>query len=362
MKSLFDQTKLAGLQLKNRFMRSATYDGAADSEGKVTDELCRIYKTLAQGEVGTIITGLTAVTDREQSYPGQMAIYDDTYIAGYKKLTDVVHAYGAQIILQLACVGSQCIPNALEGKVMWGPSAIEDIGYSTHPQEMTKEDIRFVQDAFGKGALRAKQAGFDGVQLHGAHGYLLSKFLNPYYNQRTDEYGGHIENRARMVLETYQAVRQKVGPEYPVLIKINCDDFMNESGLSFEECKYVCRRLSELGMDAIEVSGGSRSSARNKGPSRLSKRGPQSYFADYAAELARELPVPIILVGGNREPEALTRLINETQIEYISLSRTLISEPGLIRKWRENPVYEAKCGYCNKCYNPGGTKCILNQK
>ncbi|MBP2651211.1 MAG: NADH:flavin oxidoreductase [Firmicutes bacterium] len=361
MNSLFDQTKLAGLNLKNRFIRSATYDGVADPGGRVNDAILRIYEQLAQGGVGTIITGLTAITDREQIYPGQMALYDDACIAGYNQLTDTVHRYDTKIIMQLACMGSQSIQAPDEGKIMWGPSAIEDIGYKTTPQEMTKEEINYLQTAFAEAAARAKQAGFDGVQMHGAHGYLLSKFLNSYYNRRTDEYGGNIENRARMVLETYQAIRDKVGPDFPILIKINCDDFMTEGGLTLDECKYVSKKLDDLGLDAIEVSGGSRSSKMNKGPSRLSKRGPQSYFATQAAELAKELTLSVILVGGNRDLAALTELINKTPIEYIALSRPLIAEPDLINKWQQQLTHPAKCISCNKCYTPGGTKCILNQ-
>ncbi|MBP2654830.1 MAG: NADH:flavin oxidoreductase [Firmicutes bacterium] len=361
MKSLFDQTQFAGMKLKNRFFRSATYDGVAGEDGRMTQELVQVYENLARGGVGTIITGLTAVTKLEQLYQGQMALYDDSYIDEYKKLVDVVHSYGGNIIMQLACLGSQASPELAGGKVMWGPSKVLDTGYNTTPQEMTTEEILFVQTAFADAALRAKKAGFDGVQLHSAHGYLLSKFLNPYYNQRTDCYGGSIENRARMVVETYKAVREKVGPEYPILIKINCEDFMDQ-GMTFEECKYVCKTLAELGISAIEVSGGSRSSRMNKGPSRLIRRGQESYFRPYADELAQELTVPVILVGGNREFNQLTEIINQTAIEYIALSRSLIRETDLINRWQRGELDPAKCVFCNKCYNPGGTICIFKRQ
>lgn len=361
MKSLFDQTQFAGIKLKNRFIRSATYDGFADERGHMTEELFRVYENLAKGGVGTIITGLTFVSDLEQPYPGQMGIYDDSFIDDYKKLTEMSHRYNANIILQIACLGSQTSLNASGGKVMWGPSAIEDLGYKTTPKEMTTQEILLVQTAFADAALRAKKARFDGVQVHVAHGYLLSKFLTPYYNRRTDGYGGSIENRAKMVLETYKAIREKVGPEYPVLIKINSEDYMNQ-GMTFEECRYVCKKLVELGVNAIEISGGSSSSRPDEGVVRKITSEQESYFKPYAAEIAQEINVPVILVGGNRDFELLTEILNQTAIEYVALCRPLICESNLINRWQSGDLKRAKCVSCNKCFRRGGTICIFKRQ
>lgn len=360
MKSLFDQTQFAGMKLKNRFIRSATYDGAADEQGHLTEELFQTYENLAKGGVGTIVTGLALVSDLEEPIPRQMGIYSDTFIDEYKKMTEMSHSYNTKIILQIACLGSQTSPST-SGKFMWGPSAIEDLGYKTTPQEMTKQDILLVQAAFAEAALRARKAGFDGVQMHVAHGYLLSKFLTPYYNRRSDNYGGSIENRARMVLETYQAIRDKVGPEYPVLIKINCEDFMNQ-GMSFTECKYVCKKLAELGVNALEISGGSQSSRPDQGVVRVITPEQESYFKPYAAELAQEIEIPVILVGGNRNFEGMTEILNQTSIEYFALSRPLICESDLINRWQIGDLKHAKCVSCNKCFRRGGTSCIFNRQ
>lgn len=361
MKSLFEQTQLAGMKLKNRFIRSATYDGLADERGHLTENLFEVYENLAKGGAGTIITGLAQVTDLEQPYPAQMGIYDDSFIDDYKRLTEMIHQQGANVILQLACLGSQTSLNASGGKVMWGPSPVEDLGFKTTPVEMTTDDILLVQTAFADAALRAKAAGFDGVQMHVAHGYLLNKFLTPYYNRRTDSYGGSIENRARMVVETYSAIREKVGPEYPVLIKINSEDYMNQ-GMTFAECKYVCKALSKLGINAIEISGGSSSSRPNEGAVRKITPEQESYFEPYAAEIAQEINVPVILVGGNRDVESLTEILHHTQIEYIALSRPLICEPNLIARWQNGDLKRAKCVSCNKCFRRGGTRCIFSHK
>lgn len=360
MKSLFDQTQLAGMVLKNRFVRSATYDGFADKNGHMTKELFQVYKDLAKGGVGTIITGLTYVSDLEESYQAQMGIYDDSFIEEYKKLTEMCHRYNARIIVQIVSLGSQLSPGT-DGKVMRGPSAVTDLVFKTTPQEMTAQDIFQEQQAFAEAALRAKKAGFDGVQMHVAHGYLLSKFLTPYYNRRNDEYGGIIENRARMVVETYRAMRDKVGPDYPVLIKINCEDFMDQ-GLTFADCKYVCHKLAELGVNAIEISGGIPSSRRGEGTIRTIKAEQEPYFKPYAAEIAQEVKVPVISVGGNRQIAKLTEIINQTEIEYISLCRPLIRESNLINRWQAGETSPAKCISCTKCFRLDGTRCIFNQK
>ncbi|MDF2925800.1 MAG: NADH:flavin oxidoreductase [Paenibacillaceae bacterium] len=359
MRTLFDQTQFAGLKLKNRFVRSATNDGFADGRGHVTPELMQIYEGLAKGGVGTIITGLTYVSHREQPYPGQMGIYDDSFIEDYKPLTDAVHRYEANIIVQLVSVGTQTRHPENGGKVIWGPSAVEDAAYKNTPKEMTVEDIGFVQQAFAEGAMRAKKAGFDGVQMHVAHGYLLSKFLTPYYNRRTDAYGGSLENRARMITETYQAIREKVGADYPVLVKINSEDFM-EQGLTAAECVEVCEWLAELGIDAIEVSGGSSSSRPNEGPAR--NRMQESYFQSHAAAIAEAVQVPIIAVGGHREFASLTDIVNQTAIEYLALSRPLIRETDLINRWQQGDLARSKCASCNKCFRNDGTRCIFVER
>ena len=359
MKSLFDETHLAGLNLKNRFIRSATHDALADERGHMTPALFQIYEDLARGGVGTIITGFTFITDFGQPNPHQMGIYDDSFLDEYQKLTEMVHHYQANIILQIACEGSQTRLNINRMNV-WGPSAIEDLAYKTIPKEMAKEEILFVEKAFADATFRVKKAGFDGVQIQAGHGCLLSKFLTPYYNRRTDEYGGTIENRARITFETYEAIREKVGREYPILIKINSEDFMDQ-GMTFEECKYVCKKLTELGINAIEISGGTPSSRPNEWAVRVIRANQESYFKSYAAEIAEEINVPVILVGGNRDFDLLTEILNQTAIEYFALSRPLICESNLINRWHSGDLKRAKCISCNKCFHIDGTACIKNE-
>jgi 2,4-dienoyl-CoA reductase-like NADH-dependent reductase (Old Yellow Enzyme family) len=358
MSTLFDQTELAGMKLKNRFMRSATYDGRSDVSGHVTEELIRLYEDLAKGGVGTIITGLTNVTDIEKLVPGQMAIYNDSFIGEYEKLTSAVHKYDSNIIVQLVCNGAQTRSKA-DGE-MWTPSVVDDQALNTEAKEMTKEDIQNMKNAFIKGAVRAKKAGFDGVQLHVAHGYLLSRFLTPYFNRRTDEYGGSIENRGRIVLEICKGIREAVRQDYPVMAKINCEDFMDQ-GLTFQECKWLCKKLQEAGLSAVEISGGTALSRKNEGTIRRVSAETESYFKQYAKEMAEEIDIPVISVGGHRDLDKLTDLVNDTKIEYISLSRPFIREPELVNRWAAGDKTPAKCISCTKCFGVQ-TECIFNKK
>lgn len=198
------------------------------------------------------------------------------------------------------------------------------------------------------------------MQLHVAHGFLLNQFLTPYYNKRTDEYGGPIENRARIIKETYQAVRQAVGEEYPVMIKINCDDFMDQ-GLSLVDSSYVSELLSDLGVNLIEVSGGSYSSRTGEGAARVANKSEQeSYFKEFATRIAEKVKVPVALVGGNRSLETMNEILNTTKIEYFALSRPFIHEPELVNRWARGNTEKAKCVSCNQCFvNP--KVCIFNK-
>ena len=361
MKTLFDKTRLAKMHLENRFFRSATWEAMADSKGHLTDKLFDVYENLAKGGVGTIITGYAFVTEDEQPNPGMMGIYNDSFIEEYRGFTDRIHKYDTNIILQIAYGGSRTNYNVGERTIL-GPSAVTQSQYGVTPREASKEEIKGLIRSFADASFRAKRAGFDGVQFHAAHGYLYSQFLSPYYNRRTDEYGGSIENRARIIFETLAAVREFVGSDFPVLVKINSSDF-RENGFSFEDCKYVCRRLEELGIDGIEISGviGAKPEDKTLSKDMLETLQVESYYWKYAAEIAEDVKVPIILVGGNRSLELMNEILENTKIEYFSLSRPFIREPDLINRWTGEDKRRAKCISCDKCFNPKGVSCIFNK-
>lgn len=341
IKNLFETTYISSMELRNRFICSAIWEGLSDDDGHVTSELIDHYNELSEGGVGTIITGFSHVMDFDKPTHNMNGIYDDIFIEEYRKLVEVVHDHKVNIIMQI-----------VHGGTKWGPSAVKHKVTATTPKEMTTEDIKTVIEAFSAAALRVKNAGFDGVQLHAAHGFLLSMFLNPYYNVRTDEYGGSIENRARIIFETYEAVREAVGPNFPVLIKVNCDDFMDD-GLSFEDSLHVCKTLSDMGIDLIEVSGGSYSSRKGEGPMRTTENN-ESYFKEYAAKIADEVDVPVALVGGNRRIEMMTDILNNTKIEYFSMARPFIREPDLINRWMKEDLDSTECVSCEGCNGISG--------
>ena len=349
MKKLFDFTDLGTLTLKNRLIRAAIWENMAAPGGHPTDKMTAFYEELASGGAGLIITGYILINQEGSMNYGASGIYNDSFVAEYRRLVDAVHEKGGKIAAQLVYRGTEGGNPDCE---LWGMSAVTHKTMGLTPHEMTKDEILQLEDMFAAAALRAKAAGFDAIELHAAHGYLLSQSLNPYYNRRTDEYGKSTENRIRLLTETYEKVRKAVGKEYPVLVKINCSDFV-EGEATFEECEAACHRLDELGIDGIEISGGDRVwSTRNK---------TNSLYADYAAKIADEVNTPVILVGNNRDPLALEQILNETKISFFSMARPFLREPDLAARWEHDDLTPSKCIGCGKCYSPQGISCVFRR-
>ncbi len=362
MRNLFDVTLLKGVKLKNRFVRSGTWEQMASVDGRLTERLYSVYENLAKGQVGLIITSYTFVTRDEQPNLGMLGIYDDRGHDDYRALTEMVHGHGSAIVMQLVYGGTQTFLSQTD-RTIFGPSAVAEMATGVVAKEMNQTEIRELVKAFGDAAIRAKKAGFDGVQIHCAHGYFLGQWLNPYHNRRTDQYGGSVENRARIILETYEEVRSRCGADYLVLLKINSEDFVT-GGATFEECRYVCRELARRGIDAIEISGGIFAAAENQRWARphVTTLSDEAYFATYAAQIAEEAEVPVILVGGLKSLEVMERLLAETKIEYFSMARALMTEPDLIQRWMLGDRSKSKCVSCNLCRHPGGNICILSRQ
>src|SRR5512146_2861180 len=217
---LFESTSINGMNLNNRFVRSGTWEGLAD-KGRVTKKLTEMMVELARGEVGLIVSGVSFVRPEGQSAPGQMAAYDNRFLSGMRDMATAVHSAGGKIALQLVHGG--CNANSrLTGLELVGPSEVKMEGKMACRSAGRKEITDFVT-AFAHAAGRAKEAGFDAIQIHAAHGFLLSQFLSPAFNKRTDEYGGSLENRARFLLEVVKNIRKEVGPKYPLLVKLNSE-------------------------------------------------------------------------------------------------------------------------------------------
>jgi 2,4-dienoyl-CoA reductase-like NADH-dependent reductase (Old Yellow Enzyme family) len=364
MSKLFEVTNLNGMILKNRFVRSATAEGMATEDGEVTPRLINLMAELAKGGVGLIITGHAYVAKRGQATPAQLGIYDDKLIPGLRAMVEAVHERDGKIVVQLAHSGMLAIPKLIDDTPL-APSAIE--GMIEGPvQEMTIKDIKETVEDFGKAALRAQEAGFDGVEIHAAHSYLLSQFLSPAFNHRKDAYGGSIENRARMLVEVVQGIRKRLGRDYPILIKMNCRDFL-QGGLELEDSLQAGAMLKEAGIDAIEVSGGTFMSG-DLMPIRtgIAMEKDEAYFQAEARAFKQHIDIPIILVGGIRSFSVAERLVNDHMADYISMCRPFIREPGLINRWRSGDLRKATCLSDSKCLRPAlagkGIYCVVEKR
>jgi 2,4-dienoyl-CoA reductase-like NADH-dependent reductase (Old Yellow Enzyme family) len=353
-KTPFDSATIGGIKVKNRIFRSATHESTALPGGGVSEAITDMYRDLAKGEVGLIITGYMSFSKEDNPSGSTVLIGDDSAVPGLEALTDTVHHGGSRIVTQLAHVGSQ-LTHPPTGAI-FAPSDVVDPVNGIKPEPFSREQIQTLVKEFGDAAVRAKAAGFDGVQLHGAHGYLLSKFLSPEFNRREDEYGGTPEKNVRVAVDILKEIKARCGADYPVWIKLNCSDFLAENrGLDFEGALVAARALADAGIDAIELSGGTFASEHT--PCRSRKH--VAYHLEYAKRLTREIDTPVILVGGIREIDVIEKILGDTDIEAISLSRPLIREPGLVRRWKEGDRSKAACVACNGCFNPTGTVCFF---
>lgn len=339
---------LAGITLRNRFVRSATFEGMAESSGKVTSELVEAMRKLAAGRVGLIISGHAYVSPVGKAGDHQLAIDGDDCIEGLAAMASAVHGEGGKLVIQLAHAGGMAASEDPQG-----PSPFVAARTGRTCRGMTIAEIDAAVAAFVAAAERARLAGCDGVQIHAAHGYLLSQFLSPLFNQREDEYGGSVTNRARLLLQILDGIKARVGREFPVLIKINSQDF-SAGGFSEEDMLAVARLLEKHGIDAIELSGGLLTSTDNLGPSRKGKPTPENeaYFRFSAARLKPNVKIPVILVGGIRSADTAEQMLREHYADFISLSRPFIREPGLIGRWSDGDQSPATCISCNLCFRP----------
>jgi len=338
------------MELRNRFIRSATYDGCADN-GYVTEKQVNLYANLSEGGVGFIITGITYVHPSGQFSTFQNSIAGDEFIDGLKRLTSVAHQWGAKIAVQLFHAGRGAKFPKSSDRVPIAPSVLEaDLYFEGRYRAMTEDEIWQIVDAFGDGAKRAREAGFDAVQIHGAHAYLLSQFLSPYTNRRDDKWGGDLENRLRFHREIYQNIRHKVGQDYPVLMKIGVQDGFPE-GLDFSEGKLAAKYLAEWGFDALEISQGLRGSSfeETEFKTKINNLDREAYFRNWCRQIKNQVEVPIIMVGGLRTFELMEEIIQKKEADFISLSRPLIRNPSIIRDWERGDRHRAECISCNKC-------------
>lgn len=334
MKSIFDKTNLGKIKLDNRIFRSATWMAMSDNNGHLNEEIIKLYERLSKSEINAIITGITSIYPMDEKIYGMLSFDDDSYIEEHKKLTEIVHNNNSHIFMQIAIVEILTM-------------------YLDESMNFTKDEIKLIKQFFVDASIRAQKAGYDGVQLHAAHFFFLSKFISPLYNHRTDEYGGNNKKRSKILTEIIHEIKENTPDDFLVLIKINASDLI-QGGLEIEDCTEICKILDKQGIDAIEVS------ANNTSRINIQVGVNEAYFLEYAKTIKNNVQCPVILVGGHRSIENMNKILNETNIEYLSLSRPLICEPDLIERWKNGNTKASRCISCNKCYNTQNHECIQN--
>ena len=342
MSVLFKPYKIGPMEIMNRFMRSATTSYFSDDRGFVRDENIELYRRLAEGGVGLIVKGHLFVMDSGRAHGGMAGISHDYHVPRLKQLTDAVHDHEGKIVTQLNHGGY----NSISEKA--GPSYYRGDDWSA--RALTGDELHEVVEAFGDAAERSLEAGFDGVQIHGAHGYLISQFLSKAANKREDEYGGSLENRMRLLVEVYDEIRSRVGSGVPVLLKMNCDDFSLD-GFTVEESTQVAKAICRRGLDAVEISGGG-FGRRDELYERARSDDPDVEEAIFAghAEMIREAtkPTAMALVNGIRTLGCMKAIVDKGLADLISMSRPYIREPDIVRKLERGQA-EVTCTSCGAC-------------
>ena len=395
---VFSSGRIGQIEIKNRLVRSATYENAATTEGEVSDKLVELYGALAKGGIGLIITGITTVNPKGVAMPRTMRLDNDSCIPSIKRVSRAVRqtAPDCKVILQLYHPGRQILDRANAEKMMSvlppallayiqrhpevlapqgathgvvepiAPSAVYDTMFERTPRALRLEEIDEIIEAFAASIRRAREARFDGVQLHAAHGYLLCSFLSPGTNQREDEYGGSTENRTRIVREIYHRAGKQVGDDFPILIKINTTDFL-PGGTDLDEAIRVGKLLQETGFAAIETSGGMWEAVMQtkeelgwppvllpESRTRIKTKDQEAYFLPGAKVIKESTNATVMLVGGLRSFSRIEEVLQSGAADFISLSRPLIRQPDLPELWRSGKgADKAECISCNACLPVG---------
>lgn len=321
----------SGQVLKNRLFKSAMSEGLADRSGCPTPELVTLYGAWADGGIGQCITGNVMVDGRALGEPGNVVIEDDTHLSAWRTWAEAATRNDTRCWVQLNHPGKQA-PKGLNAETV-APSAIPFEGRALRlafgtPRALAEPEIVELIHRFATAAGVVQQAGFSGVQVHGAHGYLVSQFLSPRHNQRSDDWGGDPVRRRRFVLEVLRAMRAKVGPAFPIGIKLNSADFQR-GGFSEEESIDTIVALAEAGIDQIEISGGTYEAPVMTGVRRESTRQREAYFLDFAAKARQAVRTPLVVTGGFRTAEGMADAIRSGAVDSVGLARALAVEPDL---------------------------------
>jgi 2,4-dienoyl-CoA reductase-like NADH-dependent reductase (Old Yellow Enzyme family) len=345
MSSLFTPGSIGNLEIPNRIIRSATAERMAGKlDGRVTERLIQMWVDLARGGTGLIITGHMYVHPSGKCHPEMTGIYDDELIPGLSRAVAAVHDVGGRIAVQINHGGMGCSLDTVLSTM--APSAIDAEFLEQPPREMRVDEIEIIIDSYAQAARRAVEAGFDAIQLHGAHGYLINQFLSPYVNKRVDKWGGNLQKRTRFLREVVQAVRGQIGMDYPLFIKFGMADNV-EGGLSAENGAEVISGMEDLSLAAVEISGGIRANNIKKD---INSEDREAYFRPLVKKARKATNLPVIIVGGIRSKTVMEDILQSGHADFISLCRPLINDPGFPNLLKSGVIERSTCISSNNCW------------
>lgn len=354
---LFEPIDIGRLRLKNRLVMAPMVTGMAESGGFVSERMIEYYSRRCTGGSGLVIVEGVSV-EPHFSVDGGLRIDDDKYIQGLSYLAEAIAKNGAKSMLQLVHVGKQA-PSRLYGRPTVAPSAVPDPVMKEEPHELTAEEIQQLVASFVQAATRARKAGFDGINIHGAHGYLISQFLSPFDNRRTDEYGGNTYNRARFALDIISGIKNTL-VDYPVFFRMSAEQYTD--GIHLDEAKAIVRLLDEAGIDAIDVSAGRYSTIQWMIQPMTQ---PPGCLVPLAAEIKRITSKPVIAVGRISTPELAESILQQESADLIALGRPLLADPDYPVKAKNARARQIRpCIACNRCFDTRYTgqqiRCTVN--
>lgn len=314
------------LVLKNRLVMPPMATSKSEKDGTISKDILDYYDEKSKGGfISLIVIEHSFITGQGRASEGQLSVADDSIIKNLKSLSSIIHKNGSKTVMQINHAGS-ATSKSVTGYEPVGPSAIANPRTSSMPKELTKEDIKGIIEEFKNAALRVKEAGFDGVEIHSAHGYLLNQFYSPLTNKRTDEYGGDLLSRIKIHLEIIKAVRHAVGEDFPILLRLGASDYI-EGGSTIEESKIAAVEFEKAGIDILDISGGFCGFI-------VPGLTEQGYFSSLTEEIKRVVSIPVILTGGITSVDAADKLIFEEKADLIGVGRAIYKDS----KWAEKAI------------------------
>ncbi|WBW97265.1 oxidoreductase [Oceanirhabdus sp. W0125-5] len=342
LKKVFEPIKIGTMEIKNRFVVPPMVVNFANEDGTANERFIAYIEEKAKGGWGLIIPENYTMDPEAKGFLKLPGLWNDDQIASHKELTDRAHKHGAKIVVQINHAGRQTA-SAITGVQPVAPSPIPDPTIGETPKELTVEEIHEIVEKFGDAALRGKKAGFDGIEVHGSHGYLINQFMSPFSNKRTDEYGGTIQNRARFALEVIENMKKKIGEDFPIIYRMSVNELV-VGGLTTEESKVIAMMLEEAGVHAIHATNGVYASAQYIIPPAAVKHG---WSSDISAEIKKVVSIPVITVGRVTDPLIAESILAAGKADLVSMGRASLADPHLPNKAKEGKLEEiTRCIGC----------------